>query len=59
MDVVDGIFEGLEVMPVNSNNSIYYTYTTRIATGSMSFADRVASFVSLAIEKVRSALTFK
>lgn len=59
VDVVDGIFEGLEVMPVNSNNSIYYTYTTRIATGSMSFADRVASFVSLAIEKVRSALTFK
>ncbi|MBQ8094321.1 MAG: hypothetical protein IJ242_12215 [Clostridia bacterium] len=59
VDVTDGIFEGLEITPVNSDSSVYYTYTTRIATTSKSLADRISAGASALIDKLRVRLTFK
>ena len=59
VDVTDGIFEGLEITPVNSDSSIYYTYTTRIATTSKSVAERTQSFITRALSKIRGLLTFR
>ncbi|MBR1707743.1 MAG: hypothetical protein IJ719_02795 [Clostridia bacterium] len=56
-DVADGIFEGLEITPVNAANSIYYTYTTRISTASKSVSETISSFVSNAVQRARNLFT--